>query len=390
LLGYIMAKHQGMTYEELMISVIAKPLKLDDTRSVLTPKMKKNLAMGHHEGVQVKNWDLSALSGAGAIRSTAFDMIKYLAANMGKTKSELYPAMQLSHKNSRTAGSVPVVGLGWHTRVSGDTEIIWHNGGTGGYRAFAGFLKGGQMGVVVLTNSTASVDDIGLHLLDPDVPLLVVKPSIAPKMKNIIDTQDTASAAHMYGQLKKDHSDEYDFSEDQLNRLGNQFLSKGALEKAVFVFRLNSEAYPQSSSALYRLGEAYMKAADTLTAIENYKKSLALNPGNQQAVADLKTLGIDSKDLINEVQVSTAILDTYVGKYELAPGFILTVTRDGNQLMTQATGQPQVPVFPKSQNIFYLKVVEAQLTFNRNTGGIFESVTLNQGGRQIVGKRIDK
>jgi hypothetical protein len=127
-----------------------------------------------------------------------------------------------------------------------------------------------------------------------------------------------------------------------------------------------------------------------LTAIENYKKSLALNPGNQQAVADLKKLGIDSKDLVNEVQVSTATLDTYVGKYELAPGFILTVTRDGNQLVTQATGQPQVPVFPKSQNSFYLKVVEAQLTFNRNTGGIVESVTLNQGGRQIVGKRIDK
>lgn len=110
LLGYIMATQQRMTYEELMVKIIAKPLDLEDTRIAFTTKMKSNLAMGHHERVQVENWDLPTLAGAGAIRSTAVDMVKYLAANMGKRKSKLYPAMQLAHKNSRTAGSTPVVG----------------------------------------------------------------------------------------------------------------------------------------------------------------------------------------------------------------------------------------------------------------------------------------
>jgi len=80
--------------------------------------------MGHINGVEVENWDLTTLAGAGAIRSTAVDMLKYLAANMGKEKSSLYPAMQLAHKNSRSEDSSPIVGLGWHTMVRDETEII--------------------------------------------------------------------------------------------------------------------------------------------------------------------------------------------------------------------------------------------------------------------------
>jgi D-alanyl-D-alanine-carboxypeptidase/D-alanyl-D-alanine-endopeptidase len=63
--------------------------------------------------------------------------------------------------------------------------------------------------------------------------------------------------------------------------------------------------------------------------------------------------------------VSPVILDTYVGQYELAPGFILTVSRKENQLSAQATGQGKLPVFAKSENIFFYKVVEAQLVFNK-------------------------
>ncbi len=77
-----------------------------------------------------------------------------------------------------------------------------------------------------------------------------------------------------------------------------------------------------------------------------------------------------------------------MGKYELAPTFILTVTKEGNQLKAQATGQPVFDVFPKSNTEFYLKVVEAQLTFNKNEAGDVESVTLFQGGREMIGKKM--
>ncbi|MCE7995238.1 MAG: beta-lactamase family protein [Roseivirga sp.] len=167
LLGHLLAKKQNSNYETLMQQIITKLLEMNQTAVILTPQMQKELAYGHSRGRQVENWDIPTLAGAGAIRSTAADMLKYLEANTGLKESSLYPAMQLSHKNSRVEGSTPIVGLGWHTMVFDDAEIVWHNGGTGGYRAFAGFIKGGKKGVVVLTNSDVSVDDIGIHLLHP-------------------------------------------------------------------------------------------------------------------------------------------------------------------------------------------------------------------------------
>lgn len=176
LLGHVLAAKQGVSYEQLMINVIAKPLDLKNTRITLTPEMKQNLALGYSGGVQAENWDLPTLAGAGAIRSTTEDMMKYVRANMGRVKSNLYPAMQLSQKNSREAGAMPMVGLGWHIMTLGNQEIIWHNGGTAGYKSFVGFIKGEDKAVVVLSNSTVSVDDIGAHILNPTVPLATFKP----------------------------------------------------------------------------------------------------------------------------------------------------------------------------------------------------------------------
>lgn len=265
LLGHVLARKSGVSYEQLVVDVIATPLGLTHTRIALTPDMKKNLAIGYNGDIEVENWDIPTLAGAGALRSTAMDMINYLSANMGLVKTELHPAMQLSHTNSRREGSTPMVGLGWHITPADGQEIVWHNGGTGGYRSFIGFIKGGKKGVVVLSNSSAGVDDVGMHLLHPSSPLK-------------------------------------------------------AIEKPV--------------------------------------------------------------------TVDAAVLERYVGQYELAPGFILTITREGTQLKAQATGQAQFPVFAKSTNVFFFKVVEAQLTFNESGEGEIESVTLDQGGQRIVGKKL--
>jgi len=388
LLGHIMATKKGVTYEQLMIDVIARPLNLNDTRIALTPEMKANLAMGHNEGVEVENWDIPTLAGAGAIRSTAVDMVKYVSSNMGKMKSKLYPAMQLSHKNTRAEGSNPMVGLGWHKMGSVESEIIWHNGGTGGYRTFIGFTQGGDKGVVVLSNSSASVDDIGIYLLNPASPLKPIKNSIAIKLRNTIDAQGMEAGVKAYEEIKKTQADNYDLSESQLNKLGNEYLSKGETEKAIAVFGMNAETYPQSSNVFYSSGEAFMKKGDKEKAIENYKKSVALNPGNKSSVDRLKESGVNTSDVIKEVVVDANTLESYVGQYQLAPGFIITISREGNQLKAQATGQPEFPVFPKSNNVFYLKVVDAQLTFNHNEEGKVQSVTLRQAGQEIVGKKL--
>lgn len=390
LLGHILALQNNLTYEQLLAKKITKPLGLENTGISLSANMKKNLALGHSGGVEVENWDLTTLAGAGAIRSNAVDMLSFLAANMGIKKNNLYPAMQLSHKNSRVDGNEPIVGLGWHTMVFDDTEIIWHNGGTGGYRTFTGFVKGGAKGVVVLSNSNTGVDDIGIHILHPESPLNEIKPSIATKIQNVIDKEGINVGLVTYSDLKKNKASEYDFGENELNRLGYEYLRDKEMEKALAIFELNTEAYPNSSNVYDSYGEAFKKNGDKEKAIANYSKSVELNPANQNAMVMLKELGVDPDDLVEDIKVDEAVLETYVGKYELAPNFILTVSRDGSQLKVQATNQPEFPVFPKSENEFYLKVVQAQLTFKKNDEGTIESVTLHQNGQNMPGKKLDE
>jgi CubicO group peptidase (beta-lactamase class C family) len=291
LLGNVLAAKNKTTYEDLVIQKIATPLGMANTRIVLTPEMEANLAKGHRFGTEVSNYDLPAIAGAGALRSTAVDMLKYLAANSGLKKSELLPAMQLSHKYSGSDLGEMSVGLAWITMTVEGEEIIWHNGGTGGYMSFMGFLKGGKKGVVVLTNSSSMPDDIGIHLLNPKSALITPKPSIATKISQVIARDGADAAAIAYADLNSNHADEIDFSESQLNGLGYRYLSKGRLEEAIAVFRLNVEAFPDSWNAFDSYGEALLKNNENEKAIENYRKSIELNPENHAGIEVLKGLG---------------------------------------------------------------------------------------------------
>jgi CubicO group peptidase (beta-lactamase class C family) len=90
-----------------------------------------------------------------------------------------------------------------------------------------------------------------------------------------------------------------------------------------------------------------------------------------------------------EASVASKVLDGYVGNYELAPKFILTVTREGDRLVTQATGQPKVPIFAESEREFFAKVVDAQITFVTDAQGRASELILHQGGRDMHAKRFE-
>lgn len=166
LLGHILSLRAGMDYERLIVNRICRVLGMKNTGITLTKDMKKRLAKGHARGQEVPNWDIPTLAGAGALRSDAKDMLTFLAANIGIKGSRLSPAMDMTHEARADAGNNMKVGLGWHILDNGKTKIVWHNGGTGGYRTFCGFIKDKKIGAVVLSNTNISMDDIGLHLLD--------------------------------------------------------------------------------------------------------------------------------------------------------------------------------------------------------------------------------
>ena len=88
------------------------------------------------------------------------------------------------------------------------------------------------------------------------------------------------------------------------------------------------------------------------------------------------------------VKLDPKIYDAYVGQYELAPGFVLSVTREGDILMTQATGQPKVELLPESEIGFFIKDISAVFVFMRDEKGEVNQLITIQDGRIIAAKRI--
>ena len=186
LLGYFMAQSRGQTFEEMFVERIANVIGLDSTRVNLSPELQARLSIGTSDGVEVSAWDTPTLSGAGGLRSTANDLTRFLAANLAPSSTPLGPAIKMTHESRAEAlpGRVDV-GLGWHIVKVEDSRFFMHDGGTGGYRSFVGFRFDKHMGVVLLTNSAVDVADIGMHLLEPSLPLTVDGPRPPPRPQKL-------------------------------------------------------------------------------------------------------------------------------------------------------------------------------------------------------------
>jgi CubicO group peptidase (beta-lactamase class C family) len=146
---------------------------MTDTTMTPTDAQKKRLAAGNNPMLRpIRNWHFDALAGAGALLSTGRDMLKFLTAAMGLRETPLRRAFDLMLEKKHPTGTPDLdVAMGWHIWTKYGTEIVWHNGGTGGYRSFAGFDPKTKTGVVVLCNTSFGVDDLGLHALEPKWPV---------------------------------------------------------------------------------------------------------------------------------------------------------------------------------------------------------------------------
>ncbi len=173
LLGQALERVTGTPYAELVETRIFTPLGMEDSSIGADPAQADQLATGHDAARQpVGNWDMDAFNPAGGLRSTAADLAKFAAAASGATETPLTDAFALMFETTRSTGeSGETIGLGWF--VTPDETIAWHNGITAGYRSFLGFRRDNGKAVVVLSNmvTEAGIEDIGLHILDPEMPL---------------------------------------------------------------------------------------------------------------------------------------------------------------------------------------------------------------------------
>jgi CubicO group peptidase (beta-lactamase class C family) len=166
-LGQVLTLRAGKDYETLVRERILAPLGMSDTTITLGGGLAERFATAHDEKLKPTGpWDFTGLAGAGAIRSTARDMLKYAAANLGLVKSPLFEAMALTHEPRRVFENMGMaLGLGWHLFQSRGAVFVWHNGGTGGFRSYLGLCPKTGTGIVVLSNSSAEIPELGAKQL---------------------------------------------------------------------------------------------------------------------------------------------------------------------------------------------------------------------------------
>ena len=157
LLGHILAEVLGLDYGAAVQQRICGPLGMADTGIVLDAERQRRLVPGHTSGGRpASNWDLPGIPGAGALRSTAADLLRFLAANLGMAGGPLAQRLALCRTPRTEIAQGTHVGLAWIISPFAGEQLIWHNGATGGYSSFVGFVPGRGLGVWVLMNYTIS------------------------------------------------------------------------------------------------------------------------------------------------------------------------------------------------------------------------------------------
>jgi CubicO group peptidase (beta-lactamase class C family) len=167
LLGHVLALRAGRGYGQLVQERISRPLGLEDTHVAVPAAARDRFARGHNRrGRPVPHWDIPALAGAGALRSTVEDLLAFLRLQVDDREAPLAHAAALTHA-PRVRHRGLAVGLGWTRLPLPGTKhpLLFHNGGTGGFRSFAGFVPATHTAAVVLSNSARSVDALGFRIL---------------------------------------------------------------------------------------------------------------------------------------------------------------------------------------------------------------------------------
>ena len=200
LLGTALASQARLPYEELLQARIFRPLGMHSSATVTTPALRARLAPGHlADGTPAADWHFQAIAAAGAVRSSARDMIAYLQSYMRAPG----PVQQLAVQPREVlAGQgdgdgVKRVGLAWVLDQAEGRPFAWHNGETGGYASFVGYTLDGKRGVVVLTNTARDVDGLGIGVLLPGSLPPLEQEEAAPE-EIAIDPAELAQYAGQY------------------------------------------------------------------------------------------------------------------------------------------------------------------------------------------------
>lgn len=297
LLGAIVERVTGKSYEQALKERIFDPVGMKNTGYDHYATILARRATGYEKRpggfVTAPYLDMSLPYAAGSLFSTVEDL--YVWDQALYTDKLLSPQLkELMYKPGMSNYA-----YGWVVRKAPlgakdePIAIIEHGGGINGFNTLITRMPDSK-NLIVLLNNTGGTK-LG-EMFQKIAAILFGKPYKAP-MRDIADVlfatvteKDVQAAIKQYRELKATEKDAYDFSEGQLNVVGYQLLRMKRVKDAIEIFKLNVEMFPQGFNTYDSLGEAYMENGDKNLAIQNYKKSLELNPKNTGATEKLKKL----------------------------------------------------------------------------------------------------
>lgn len=166
LLGHGLGRREGQTYAELLQTRVLDPLGLSDTYVADADSADGRLALGYDGSEAVPHWIFDALAGAGAMRSTASDLMAFLEDQLDPDGTPLPEAIRLSRDVHHRADGDLEMGLGWHVDPTIGSGLAWHNGATAGFRSFLAFEPEAGVGVVILCNQAVALEDFDAFAFD--------------------------------------------------------------------------------------------------------------------------------------------------------------------------------------------------------------------------------
>jgi len=367
LLGYIIEKVSGKTYQEYLQDNFFTPLGMSSSCYGDDTKIIKQRASGYQPGKEgTVNADFMSMLlpyAAGSIMSTVDDLYKWNRA-VHSYKLVKKETLEMAHTPYKLAdGKSTGYGYGWSLSELQGSPTIEHGGGINGYLTSSVYIPDEDVFVALFSNSNGKAPEFSALKM---AALAIGKPLKMTEMK-----LDEAALKEYQGIYVNEEDKEATIVLDEgkltAARSGGSRRTMIPVERDMFLIE-------NSFTSLKFIRDA---AGKIILATFNDRGDVTEWKMSDKPLEEKKVVVVDE-----------ALLEKYVGEYEIQPGFSIAFTREGARLFTQATGQPKFEVFAESETKFFLKVVDAQVEFIAEEDGKVNKIILHQGGQKIEGKRI--